>query len=416
MPERINLRVDADVLPAKPTALPSDHSNLLPILSGPPSALSPLAGRRILVTIAQHARTGDTRPLGDDLMFEDTLALAAHLAALDADIVLAPVGEAFTPEDLRAVARIPGVSAWGGAPITAAQENASDCVAGLQAAADGSSADLVILHDPSLAAARRDTRPTVTFCETSRLLDWRQWHGDEPAPEPVRAASALERLGLHAADRVIATSRSMAADLVALHGLTLPPAVVPPVFRKPEPHDKRNGETGFMVAGAAHADPRVLIRLDRAAAQVCGQMLLFDMGPRDPGRSLCLEQIHRLAPMSSATAEALLLRAAAFHSPSSGPGFERLVWRAASAGCAMILPDTKVHREFWQGAAHFVDPGSEHAIAAALRRMLEDEDHRRRTAAAGLRRARALASGPAIATLHKLLASTLGAAPLTATL
>ena len=57
-----------------------------------------MAGRRILVTIAQHARTGDTRPLGDDLMFEDTLALAAHLAALDADIVLAPVGEAFTPE------------------------------------------------------------------------------------------------------------------------------------------------------------------------------------------------------------------------------------------------------------------------------------------------------------------------------
>jgi UDP:flavonoid glycosyltransferase YjiC (YdhE family) len=82
----------------------------------------------------------------------------------------------------------------------------------------------------------------------------------------------------------------------------------------------------------------------------------------------------------------------------------------------MILPDTKVHREFWQGAAHFISARSEDALAAALRRMLEDDDYRRRTAAAALRRARAMASGPVIATLHKVLAGALGAAPLTATL
>jgi glycosyltransferase involved in cell wall biosynthesis len=78
-----------------------------------------------------------------------------------------------------------------------------------------------------------------------------------------------------------------------------------------------------------------------------------------------------------------------------------------------VLPDAAVYREFWQGAAHFVPPSAE-ALAAAMRRMLEDDDYRRRMAAAALRRARALATGPAIATLHKTLAAPLSLAPLTA--
>jgi glycosyltransferase involved in cell wall biosynthesis len=289
-------------------------------------------------------------------------------------------------------------------------------MADLMAAADEARADLVLLHEPALAAARRDARPMVVICDWSHLVHWRQLHGDAKMPKPVASACALERLGLHAADRIIAPSRSLAAEIVALHGLALPPAIAPPVFRKPEAREKRSGDAGLLLAGATEADPRDVRRLDRAAAQVCGQILLFDTGASDPGQALCLEQMHRLSPLTAATAEALLLRAAAFYSPSCGANHERLVWRAASAGCAMILPDTKTHREFWQGAAHFVDPGSEQALAASLRRMLEDDDHRRKTAAAGLRRARALVGGPSLANLHKVLASALGPAPLTAAL
>jgi hypothetical protein len=417
MGERMNFQMNTVAGPADRSARPAEPTRLLPLFSGPPSALaSPVAGCRILMTIAQNARDGETRPLVDDMAFEDALALAAHLAARDMEVVLASVGEPFLPDDLRMIARLPGVRIWEGRRITSPQEDAAACVADLEAAASAGRADLLLLHDPALAAARRVSRPTIVICEGSRLMEWRQRHGDAPAPEAVRAAAALERLGLHAADRVITPSRSFANELVALHGLTLPPAVVPPVFRKPAPHDKRAGETGFVTAGAAQADPADLVRLDRAAAHVYGQVLLFDMRARDPGQALCLEHVHRLPPMDGAAAQALLLRATAFCSPSSGCGFERLVWRAASAGCAMILPDTKVHREFWQGAAHFISARSEDALAAALRRMLEDDDYRRRTAAAALRRARAMASGPVIATLHKVLAGALGAAPLTATL
>jgi hypothetical protein len=417
MGERMNFQINTVAGHAESSAHAAEPTRLLPLFSGPPRALpSPVAGCRILMTIAQNAREGETRPLIDDMAFEDALALAAHLATRDIDIMLAPVGEPFSADDLRMIALMPGVNPWQGRSITAPQENASASAVDLQTAASAGRADIVLLHDPALAAARRGSQPTIVICEGSRLIDWRQRHGDAPAPEAVRAAAALERLGLHAADRVIAPSRSLAHELVALHGLTLPPAIVPPVFRKPAPHEKRAGETGFVTTGAAQADPADLVRIDRAAAQVCGQVLLFDMRARDPGQALCLEHIHRLPPMNGAAAQALLLRASAFCSPSASVGFERLVWRAASAGCAMILPDTRAHREFWQGAAHFISVRSEDALAAALRRMLEDDDYRRRMAAAGLRRARAMASGPVIATLHKVLAGALGTAPLTATL
>ncbi|MDB5642213.1 MAG: glycosyl transferase family 1 [Hyphomicrobiales bacterium] len=431
MAEGMNRRIEADIFPtpnqappAKPApSRPPSANSLLPMLTGAPGPLSPLAGRRFLMTVAREAAPGQARPLADEMAFEDALAFAGHLAALDLDVVLAAVGEAFTPDDLRLLSRIPGVSAWNGGPVTRPQTDAAACVRELQTVADGVRADLILLHDPALAAARRDPRPTVVFCDASRIADWRRQHPHQAsrlAPGDVQAASALERLGLHAADRVVAPTRAFASELVAAHGLTLPPSVLPPVFRKSEFHERRANDAAFIVAGAAIADPIDLQRLDRAAGQICGQTLLFDtklsVADGESVRGICLENAHGLEPMGVAAAEALLLRATAFYSVATGTSFERLVWRAACTGCALILPDTRANREFWQGAAHFVEAGSETALAAALRRMLEDDDYRRRTAAAGLRRARALTGGPAIAGLHKLLASALGAAPLTGAL
>ena len=191
---------------------------------------------------------------------------------------------------------------------------------------------------------------------------------------------------------------------------------MPPVFRKPAAHEKRGGETGFVTAGAAQADPADLVRLDRAAAQVYGQVLLFDMRARDPGQALCLEHLHRLPPMNGAAAQALLMRASAFCSPLRG----RRVRAPRVAGRQCWLRDDLAGHEgasgVLAGRRSFVSQRSEDALAGAMRRMLEDDDYRRRMAAAGLRRARATATGPVIATLHKVLAGALGTAPLTATL
>jgi hypothetical protein len=160
MGERMNLHVKTVAGPAESPARPAEPSSLLPIFSGPPRALaSPVAGCRILMTLAQTAREGETRPLVDDMAFEDGLALAAHLATRDIEVVLAPVGEPFSPEDLRVIARMPGVDVWEGRKITAPQEDATACVADLQAAASCGRADRACWIGASGTAMRR--RPRV---------------------------------------------------------------------------------------------------------------------------------------------------------------------------------------------------------------------------------------------------------------
>ena len=76
MAERRKLRVDADVLAAEVPAPRSDVARLLPIIPDQPDALSPLAGRRLLVTIAQPTRGNETRTLANNMTIEDALSFA----------------------------------------------------------------------------------------------------------------------------------------------------------------------------------------------------------------------------------------------------------------------------------------------------------------------------------------------------
>ena len=82
MAERRKFHVDADVLAAEVPAPRSDVARLLAIIPGQPDALSPLAGRRLLVTIAQPTRGTETGSLADDMTFEEALSFATHRISL----------------------------------------------------------------------------------------------------------------------------------------------------------------------------------------------------------------------------------------------------------------------------------------------------------------------------------------------
>jgi glycosyltransferase involved in cell wall biosynthesis len=60
---------------------------------------------------------------------------------------------------------------------------------------------------------------------------------------------------------------------------------------------------------------------------------------------------------------------------------------AAQAGCALVLGDIPALRERWQGAALFVPPDDEAALASKLQRLIRDGGQRERLAAAARRRA-----------------------------
>ncbi len=81
-------------------------------------------------------------------------------------------------------------------------------------------------------------------------------------------------------------------------------------------------------------------------------------------------------------------RAAIFVSPARYEPFGLTVLEAAHAGCALVLSDLATFRELWNGAALFVDPEDDEALANALQRLTRTPALRSRLAAAARRRAR----------------------------
>jgi glycosyltransferase involved in cell wall biosynthesis len=74
----------------------------------------------------------------------------------------------------------------------------------------------------------------------------------------------------------------------------------------------------------------------------------------------------------------LMARASVFAAPALYEPFGLCVLEAAMAGCALVLADIASLRELWSGAAVFVDPRDARGLAAALRRVCDDQQLRSR--------------------------------------
>lgn len=73
--------------------------------------------------------------------------------------------------------------------------------------------------------------------------------------------------------------------------------------------------------------------------------------------------------------------------PAIYEGFHLPPLEAMALGCPVVASDIPVHREILGDAAIFVRPGDPEALAATLRRLINDESERSRLAAAGRKRA-----------------------------
>ena len=84
----------------------------------------------------------------------------------------------------------------------------------------------------------------------------------------------------------------------------------------------------------------------------------------------------------------LLSRASVFASPARYEPFGLAILEAAHASCALVLGDIPSLRELWDGAALFVGPDDDDALAAALQLLARDDPLRRRLAGKARKRAR----------------------------
>jgi glycogen synthase len=83
-------------------------------------------------------------------------------------------------------------------------------------------------------------------------------------------------------------------------------------------------------------------------------------------------------------------RAAIYALPARYEPFGLSVLEAANAACALVLGDIPSLRENWNEAALFVPPDDDHALVAAIRRLIDEPDVRRALAERAFARASAL--------------------------
>jgi glycosyltransferase involved in cell wall biosynthesis len=301
------------------------------------------------------------------------LDLARALAAADDTITfLAVLGPGPSAGQLTDAAAVPGLHLINTAlPLdwTAAEpaeiRSAAAVLAGLAAEAE---VHRVQLHTPALAVADYCT-PVVSVVH-SCVATW--WAAVRTGPLPADLAwrADLVREGLDRSDLAIAPTRAFAEAIAERYGLRHLPEVV------------HNGRAPGAVASGGEPAPFALTAgrlwdagknvaaFDRAAALASVPFRAAGPLTGPDGSAATLAYAEALGALSTEALAGLLAQRPIFVSPALYEPFGLAVLEAAQAGCALVLADRRGFRELWEGAALFVSPEDERAIADAVDHLL----------------------------------------------
>lgn len=249
--------------------------------------------------------------------------------------------------------------------------------------------DLVHLNHPALAAQTRFERPVVAACH-SCVATWWEAVKNAPLPEPCRWQADLVGRGYRAADTLVAPSRAFAETTQRIYGLDAAPEVVHN-GRTAEPAAAAQGAPieAVFTAGRLWDEGKNARTLDRIAALTIAPFRAAGPTQGPDGSSVELKHLETLGSLPEAEMRRLLAERPVFVTAALYEPFGLTVLEAAQAGCALVLSDIDSLRELWSDAALFVSPRDEEAFAAAVGRLLSDEDLRAEYAVAARNRARA---------------------------
>lgn len=320
------------------------------------------------------------------------LDLAQGLAAHGVRMALAVLGPPPGADQRAAAAAVPGLTLRETAlPLDWLAESAAavDAAgAAVAAIAAETGAELVQLNSPALAAPERFRVPVVGLCHSCVATWWRAVR-QGPLPEDFRWRAALLARGYAAADALVAPTRAFAEATRAAYRLPRLPAVV---------HNGRHAPAG--VAGTAAAadivftagrlwdEAKNLAALDRAARRLDVPVLAAGPALGPNGAMLAPRHLRLLGRLGEAELRRLLAARPVFVSAARYEPFGLTVLEAAQAGCALVLSDTPGFRELWDGAAAFIPPEDDGAIAATIAAVLRDRERRAALGAAARERAR----------------------------
>jgi glycogen synthase len=303
------------------------------------------------------------------------IELAAGLARSDVEVVLAVMGPPPGPEQVARATTIDSLTLVHG-------EFALEWMPGAEADLDGAGAWLLELEDafrPDLVhlngfahAALPWRAPTLVAAHSCVLSWWRAVKGADAPPE-WDSYRQWTLAGLRAADLVVAPTRAFLGQVQALYG---------PLERARWIWNGRaagalraNKEPLIFAAGRVWDEAKNLGALAAIAHRLSWQLAIAGPGaPRrmnghaKPGAALWL------GPLPAEAMQGWYARASVFALPSRYEPFGLAALDAALAGCALVLGDIPTLRELWDGAALFVPPDDDDALASALNALVENPE------------------------------------------
>ena len=221
----------------------------------------------------------------------------------------------------------------------------------------------------------------VVVAAHSCVLSWHEAVRGAPADASWARYRDAVAAGLRAADAVVAPTAAMGDALERHYDLERRPTVVHNGIVVPPPRRRAKARL-VLAAGRLWDEAKGLDALDGAAARLRWPVAVAGVAGASSAR-----HAHLLGALPRDELRALMGEAAIFAHPARYEPFGLVVLEAALAGCALVLGDIASLRELWDGAALFVAPGDEVALAEACARLIADERERGRLAAAARRRA-----------------------------
>lgn len=248
-------------------------------------------------------------------------------------------------------------------------------------------AEVAQLNTPSLAALAAFPVPVVSVCH-SCLATWWATMRDSPLPPDFLWRTTLLRQGYAASSALVAPTRAFAAATATVHDLAEQPTAVWNGRRPLAWTGSTSQVDSVLTLGRLWDEGKNVAVLDRAAGRLRWPVQAAGATEGPNGAHIALRHIHSLGRLDETEVTVLLAQRPVLASLARYEPFGLAVLEAAQAGCALVLSDIPTFRELWDGAAVFVPPDDEAAVALALDRMMADRAERDRLGDAARERAR----------------------------
>lgn len=226
-----------------------------------------------------------------------------------------------------------------------------------------------VVHVNTLGHANRTWSAPLLTVGHSCVFSWfRAVHGHDPGPEWARYRREVGA-GLRRSDLVVAPSRAMLAELRRFYGPFRSDASIHNGLSKGRDVDDTKMPL-ILAAGRAWDEAKNVAALARVAERLPWRVAVAGEHDHPDGGAAVFEGVSMLGRLEPEELDRWYDRAAIFAHPAKYEPFGLTPLEAGRAGCALVLGDIPTFRELWDGAAVFVDPNDDDALAAALTELI----------------------------------------------